>query len=122
MGSLTLTNSSIQDLEGKVFIVTGGNSGLVSLHSPARFVLGGIRLCACTQARQFLSDTPASPLPQGLLPPAALTAYGCSGPARQPLVSTAQELCCDVPSPPTPVPCCCCLLLLLLLLVCPTGL
>lgn len=30
MGSLTFTDSSIQDLDGKVFIVTGGNSGVVS--------------------------------------------------------------------------------------------
>jgi hypothetical protein len=29
MGSLTFTSDSIQDLSGKVFIVTGGNSGLV---------------------------------------------------------------------------------------------
>jgi hypothetical protein len=33
MGSLTFTNSSIQDLDGKVFIVTGGNSGVVSASS-----------------------------------------------------------------------------------------
>jgi hypothetical protein len=34
MGSLTFSSNSIQDLEGKVFIVTGGNSGLVSSQKP----------------------------------------------------------------------------------------